>query len=161
MIKTNDKGKILVDSKTGLNVLFVCTGNTCRSPMCAALFNSVYGCEMVRADSAGLFADGSPVSKNAVEALKDSGITLSPAQKSRMVTEEDVKKADIVVCVTRSHSINLINRFPQYADKIGYMPYEITDPFGGDLDVYKRCLEDIKKSMGSIFEAAADGEQTE
>ena len=128
--------------------------------MCAALFNSVYGSETVRADSAGLYADGSPVSKNAVEALKDSGIMLSPEQKSRTVTEEDVKKADIVVCVTRSHSVNLMSRFPKYADKIGYMPYEITDPFGGDVDVYERCLEDIKKSVEAIFEAA-DGETTE
>ena len=63
-----------------MNVLFVCTGNTCRSPMAAALFNKI-AVEKdldVRIESAGLFAnDGEPASENAVAAMKDYGVDLS------------------------------------------------------------------------------------
>ncbi|MGN1409680.1 MAG: hypothetical protein ACI4XJ_05840, partial [Eubacteriales bacterium] len=81
MLQINDKGKIVL-SDTSLSVLFVCTGNTCRSPMCEAVFNSMYGSDKIKAKSAGIFADGSPVSKNAVKALAEDGIEISPDRKS-------------------------------------------------------------------------------
>lgn len=143
-------------------VLFVCTGNTCRSPMAAALFNDRYAALTRRAVSAGLMADGSPISENAVRALENAGI---PARKpdndylshiSRTVTPEMLERADIVVGITSSHAMQLMLRFPAYASKITVMPMDISDPYGGNLTRYEACLRDIDRALRSAFGLDAD-----
>jgi len=148
-------------------VLFVCTGNTCRSPMCAALFNDRYAGLTRRAVSAGLMADGSPISENAVRALENAGV---PSRKpdndykshvSRTVTAEMMEHADIVVGVTSSHAMQLMLRFPAYASKIAVMPAEISDPYGGNLARYEACLADIDRTLRAAFgfDFPEEGEQ--
>lgn len=137
-------------------VLFVCTGNTCRSPMCAALFNSKYAGLTHHALSAGLFADRSPISENAVFALESMGVRKTSdndysAHVSHTVTEADLENSTLVVGVSSSHALNLIMRFPQYASKITSLPIEISDPYGGDIDDYKMCLFNIDKALGIMF----------
>lgn len=137
-------------------VLFVCTGNTCRSPMCAALFNDRYAGLTRHAVSAGLAADGSPISENAVRALENASVPSTPTNDyrshvSQNVTEELLKEADIVVGVTSSHAMQLILRFPAYASKVTVMPCEISDPFGGDLHRYETCLSDIDTALKTAF----------
>jgi len=138
-------------------VLFVCTGNTCRSPMCAALFNDRYAGLTRHAVSAGLMADGSPISDNAVRALEHAGV---PSRRpdndykshlSRNVTEDMIKNAAVVVGVTSSHAMQLMLRFPAYASKIAVMPEEISDPYGGSLSRYEACLADIDRALRAAF----------
>ncbi len=138
-------------------VLFVCTGNTCRSPMCAALFNDRYAGLTRHAVSAGLMADGSPISDNAVLALEKADV---PSRKpdndykshiSRNVTEDMIRDAAVVVGVTSSHAMQLMLRFPAYASKITVMPTEISDPFGGTLARYEACLADIDLALRTAF----------
>lgn len=137
-------------------VLFVCTGNTCRSPMCAALFNDRYAGFTRRAVSAGLAADGSPISENAVRALESRGIISREgndykAHISKNVTESMLEEADIVVGMTSAHAMRLIFAFPRFASKINVMPAEISDPYGGDLSDYEKCLQDIDKALAKAF----------
>ncbi len=138
-------------------VLFICTGNTCRSPMCAALFNDKYAGFTRHAVSAGLMADGSPISENAVQALKNRGVVSRKPDNdytshiSQNVTEAMMEEADIVVGVTSSHAMQLMLSFPQYASKITVMPEEISDPFGGSLAQYEKCLDDIDKALSAAF----------
>ena len=143
-------------------VLFVCTGNTCRSPMCAALFNDRYAGLTHHAVSAGLMADGSPISANAVSALENADV---PSRKpdndykshvSRTVTEEMMEQANIVVGVTSSHAMQLMMRFPSCASKITVMPTEISDPFGGNLARYEACLADIDRALKTAFGLSLD-----
>jgi len=136
--------------------LFVCTGNTCRSPMCAALFNDRFAGISDYALSAGIYADGSPISSKAICALESFSVK-STAQNnyknhiSHTITEADIERADKVVCVSPSHMMTLIMQYPGHASKIIAFPSIISDPYGGDIEVYKNCLSDISIALSEMF----------
>ena len=135
--------------------LFVCTGNTCRSPMAAALFNALWSRRGVAA-SAGIAASGSPISENARLALERRGIEATPtndytAHVSRQVTEDIVRGAARVYAISRRHQAALISAFPEYAEKIFVLPSDIADPYGGDLATYEACLRDIEAALIAEF----------
>lgn len=139
-------------------ILFVCSGNTCRSPMAEAVFNDSAEREGVdaHASSAGLFTrDGLAYSDNSAAVLKDEGIELSGS--SRQITESMVKESGAVFGLTSSIAASLIAAFPKYADKIYSFPVEVADPFGGDIVEYKRALGEIKDGIGRIIAALKDG----
>ncbi len=132
--------------------LFVCTGNTCRSPMAAALFNHMFSDENLSADSCGIMAFGEPISENAASVLAEKGVLPTPHNNypghvSKNVTEELVADSDVVIGLTSRHAVALISYFPAYASKITVMPKEIFDPYGGNLDDYRKCLEDIEEAL--------------
>lgn len=131
-----------------MNILFVCTGNTCRSPMAAAIMNkiAVENDLDVRIESAGLFAkDGEPASSEAVEALKKYDIDLSD-HKSKQITPELIEKSDLIVTMTEAHKM-LLQDFA--ADKtctlceLADMEGDIDDPFGGDLEDYEKTADKL------------------
>ena len=152
-------------------VCFVCTGNTCRSPMAEAVVNHLFrvpsvctACDMekaisapsVRAVSAGLFGAGDPIAKNAVAALEAAGIPSTPDNDyehhiSRPINPEIMETADLVVGLTESHALQLMGWFPQYASKITCMPRSIPDPYGGDEEDYRDCLAAITDGIREMF----------
>ena len=146
-------------------VLFVCTGNTCRSPMAAALLNdmsrprelcSAMG-EIERprfvASSAGLYAiEGDPITPAAAEALQEAGVVSRPdndylAHRARTVCAALVAEADEIVGLTSSHAMQLLLRFPEAASKIRTLPMDIADPFGGSREVYRDCLAQLRYAL--------------
>ncbi len=160
-----------------LTVCFVCTGNTCRSPMAAAILNDMARipqvCSMsdiekllnsrrIRAVSAGLYADGSPISENAVRALENAGIRSLPdndykSHISTSVTPELMETCDRVIGISGGHAMRLISFFPQYASKITCLPHDIPDPFGGDLAAYETCLAAIRADVVQMFFPEREG----
>ena len=100
--------------------LFVCTGNTCRSPMAAVLFEAYahrVGREDVRAESAGLAAMvGSPAALEACRSVE--GVASLASHRARQVSATLVERADLVVGVTRDHAQRLQAAFAPAASRI-------------------------------------------
>ena len=134
-------------------ILFVCTGNTCRSPMAEAIFNHIAKKEGldVRAVSAGLAAGGAPMSKNSAYVLEENRVEYDENFVSAPVDTETMEKCRKIVGITASHAMSLMMRYPQFASKIYAMPKDIPDPFGGDITVYRECFESIKKCVEQMI----------
>ncbi len=138
-----------------MKILFVCTGNTCRSPMCSAIVNDQR--TPFSALSAGLFASSEPISQNAADALRLAGILSTDENpyadhRSHTVSHEDMEWADVVVGVSDAHEAELKRRFPAFAGKIRSLPIGISDPYGGSLAVYENCLEEIHQAVTMLLQ---------
>lgn len=135
-------------------IIFICTGNTCRSPMAEGLFRARGGEQKtgLTAASAGLFTqDGLPASRNAVTAAAELGADIA-AHRSRILTPEMAAEARYLVCMTGAHYDWLCEAFPACADKIfTLLPADVSDPFGGDLDTYRRAAAQIDAGVQDII----------
>lgn len=139
-----------------VRVCFVCTGNTCRSPMAAAVLN-LLGKGAYVAESAGIAAcEGDRIAENAVLALKDAGIESTEdnnyeAHRAKNINITTVEACDRLVAISASHRMALICAFPEAVDKISVMPNDIFDPFMYGFDVYRECLEQITDGIKQMF----------
>ena len=145
------------DNELPIRVCFVCTGNTCRSPMAAAVLNEL-GKGRYVAMSAGLAANvGEPISANAVKALEKAGISCTAdndyvSHKARQIDALMIEGCDRVIAISGSHFISLIMcSDPKNAEKIERMPTDIPDPYMGSEAEYERCLNDITAGIKELF----------
>ena len=142
------------------SVIFVCTGNTCRSPMTEGLmrkFLAEKGVNNVSVLSRGLSVfEGSHASENSVLAVKKYDVDLSPHRAKPLIFEE-INSADLILTMSKGHKNAILSSFPEYEDKV-FTIYEfafeeekdISDPFGGSIDVYERCLDEIYECLKEI-----------
>jgi len=142
-------------------VLFVCSGNTCRSPMAKGIFSRYMGQNQggslgnqYEACSAGLFAlDGLPASPEAVEVMLEFEIDLSQ-HRARRVDEYLVEEADLILVMTREHYRYILDSFQGSRGKTfilsewaGYHGQEIPDPYGMDKEGYRKCARKIEQVL--------------
>ena len=140
-------------------VLFICTGNTCRSPMAQGLMNQLSHKKgyTIQATSAGIAAhDGMLISANAMDAMQEEGIDMS-YHRARQVTGNDIDNATAVFCMTDAHAATVAAIYPQAMDKIYVLGRGISDPFGGDLDMYRMCRDQIKAELPSVIKVLENG----
>ena len=140
-------------------VLFICTGNTCRSPIAEGLFNKQAKEKEIdwRAVSCGLSASiGQPASKNAVLVLKEYGIDLS-GHRSSQVNEQMLQNVDMILCATRRHMDLLAASFPSMKYKMAVLGEEIPDPYGGEIEIYSKTAEIIQKAIDNLIRGINDG----
>jgi len=144
----------------GSLVLFVCTGNTCRSPMAEVLFRmALPRGSSWRAASAGLAAcEGARASEPAIAALREAGGDLC-AHRSRPVTAELVQASAAIVVMTGAHALQIHARFPDARDKLFLLRSfdpdspahsDVSDPFCGSLDEYRCCRDLIRRAMPGL-----------
>lgn len=143
-------------------MLLVCSGNTCRSPMAEGLARVQLAERMqipmnalethgYRVESAGTFAaDGAPVTPEAVEALQRCGIDLS-GHRSRPLTADMVRDADVIYCMTQSHRATVLELAPSGEDRVFLLDPsgDIADPFGAKMSGYQRCAELIRRQLAT------------
>ncbi len=139
-----------------MKVMFVCTGNICRSPMAEAIFRDLAG--DVEVSSAGTFAlDGEMASFNAIETCKNHGLDLS-GHRSTPVEGSDIGEMDLVLTATADHRDYLRRSYPNLKihtirEYAGYDDLDIADPYGYNLNVYENCFLEIKEALEKICEA--------
>lgn len=140
-----------------MNILFVCTGNTCRSPMAEGLFNKLISDKNIKdiySSSAGLSAfNGDEVSSLAVQSVKRYDVDIS-GHRARKLNEYLLLETDVFVCMTQSHKNILLQFIPQ--DKIYVLGGGIDDPFGGDSACYDECCDQIYKALIDLLENLLD-----
>jgi protein-tyrosine-phosphatase len=146
--------------KNPKTLIFVCTGNTCRSPMAEGLLKKLLGSESGwKIASAGVCAgNGFPASPNAVRALQEQGIDIS-SHSSRHLTPEMIESADLLVTMTRAHRDAVVAIAPESRGKVFLLKSfgvaqsaaDIYDPVGEALDVYRRVRDEIDAALSDLI----------
>lgn len=134
-------------------VLFVCSMNTCRSPMAAAIL-SEFGGERYAASSAGTFVFGShPIMTMAAFTLESVGISKYNyiPHRSRQLTEALMNTNDIVVAMTEGHKRMILDLYPWHAEKVKVFPADIGDFTRGDIVAYQKAYVLLKKGVFDMF----------
>ncbi|WP_165220459.1 arsenate reductase/protein-tyrosine-phosphatase family protein [Aquisphaera insulae] len=139
-------------------ILFVCTGNTCRSPMAEAICKSLlarrYACDAEQLEEKGMVvlsagvatAGGSPATSQAVEVLRSLGGNLG-SHRSRRVTADLVRQADHLFAMTMDHLDALLDVVPEaapHAMLLDPQGRDVPDPFGSDQEVYRQTAQAIE-----------------
>jgi len=144
------------------SILLVCTGNICRSPLAAAQLERALGeraAEGIRVSSAGTGAwDGAPVSEGAYLVGLERGLDLS-GHRARLLTRELVEQADLILTMARHHRARVdelggegrVFVLGEYAGREGDEA-EVSDPFGGDLNVYRDTCSELEALLQAAVE---------
>ena len=138
------------------HILFICTGNTCRSPMAEALCRRYL--PNIETLSAGVgAAPGLPASIGAIEAMQRRGLNLDH-HRSRPLSSYLLADADLVLCMSNSHKQLILQALPgecigkvfTLAEYVDEPDQEIADPFGGNQEVYEACAQQIEELIKKL-----------
>ena len=142
-------------------LLFVCTGNTCRSPLAAALAAAALmaaGCNEWAVDSAGLAASScSTVSIGSRDAAAELGLNLS-SHAAKPLTPALLADATLVLVMTKSHKETILRDRPQLLEKVFTLTEfvgedgDVSDPFGGSQELYRQMALQLRLLMRCVVE---------
>ncbi len=146
------------------NILFVCTGNICRSPFAQGLFMNIVvssGLKGFTADSAGLLAlPGNSATYMAQRVAAEYGVDLAD-HEAKSVSKNLVAWSDLILIMDKSHEDGILAAFPEAAGKVLLTRYfarygsrrrGIADPYGLDYDAYRFCFLDIEDAVSGLID---------
>ncbi len=136
-----------------MNILILCTGNTCRSPMAEGIVKDLIKrkglSDEMRVQSMGLAAyEGQMPSDHAVEAMAELGLDIA-GHRARRVVQSDVSHADLCYVMTEQHKHIVLDSLPELEGQVVVL--DVSDPYGGDLDRYRRCRDELKDYFEAEF----------
>ena len=143
-----------------MNILFVCQGNTCRSPMAAALLKDAVLRRAVRvsASSAGLDVFDRAASPKAVEVMKERNIDIS-GHKPQTVSDEHIRWADLILTMGDSHLGKLRRAFPAARGKsdalaryVGDSSGDVQDPYGASQEDYRATRDRLEGLVARVLD---------
>ena len=158
-------------------VLFVCTGNTCRSPMAEGLLRKEMkqrgiNENQVQVMSAGIFAqNGEPATEHAVTVMRERGVSLK-SHRSRRLNHAMLEKADLILTMTTDHKQALLMMDAAVAERLFTIAEfvsdpetagitDVADPFGGSPDMYRTTAEQLERMVKALAQELAKADKTE
>ena len=146
-----------------MKIMFICTGNICRSAMAHIMFEkkAKEKNKNIEVYSSGIECISGWVSTDeAIEIMKEYGLDLTK-HRSTSIYDSNIKEMDLVLCATRTHKGAVIYLYPELKDKIytmkeyaGYdkTDLDIQDPWGYGIDVYRKCAKEIDTCLDRIID---------
>lgn len=153
-------------------ILFVCTGNTCRSPMAEFILKhklkQIGKCEEFQVVSAGLFVDERAVKPSplAVQVLKEEYDIDMSMHKPQVINTDMIKSSDLILCMEEQmavflkinvqnvdeDSIHIVSSLKEYIGLDG----DVSDPYGGDIEVYRKTAKEIENLISKLIDKLAN-----
>ncbi|MER1957515.1 MAG: low molecular weight protein arginine phosphatase [Solibacillus sp.] len=138
-----------------MNIYFICTGNTCRSPMAAMILKNK-NIENLEVRSAGIYAQqGSAMSQNAQVVLNQNNI--EHHHQSSLFNEQDAQWADLILTMTTAHKEMVLRLVDDVGHKtftlneyVGMDVQDIQDPYGGNVFVYEQTFEQLNTAIEKL-----------
>jgi protein-tyrosine-phosphatase len=143
-------------------ILFVCTGNLCRSPMAAGLLRQRLAqaglASRHQVTSAGVWAvDGHPASANAIAVMAERGVDVAD-HIAHTIRATEVAESDLILVMSREHEETIRNTWPQYAWKLHRLSEmvgkrrDVRDPYGGSIEEYRECADTLSEYIDQGLE---------
>jgi protein-tyrosine phosphatase len=157
MIRTGIYDQRIIDRLLKTTILFVCSGNTCRSPMAEVIARKFLADQLhvpvdeldkkqISVMSAGSFAlPGAKATEPAIAAVREMGLDLS-RHRSRPLTVELINQADVILTMGKAHARDVVAMVPSALDKVSTLDpdKDIEDPIGGDVSLYLDTAKELK-----------------